>query len=227
MAIARAARPARLRSTRPAPARTMPPTGDGMTLHYAPGKTVIEIGVPPAYVYKVTQGTLRKVRQMADGRRHVASFLLAGDVFGFTDEAASTYSVEAISAVTLVRSSRSSFEASMARDPALRRRLFVSVTGELTAMQDQLLLLGRKDACERMAAFLLATANREPQGRNSQEFDLPMNRADLADHLGLTIETVSRVLTRLRKRCIIGLPSSNHIVLLKRHALEAISAGRS
>lgn len=237
MAMARASRMTRqsrtagsarhLRPTLHAMSKTSPPTGDGATVHYARGKTVIEIGGPAAYVYKVTHGTLRKVRLMVDGRRHIASFLLPGDFFGFTDDAESVHSVEAISAVTLVRYTRPNFDALMARDPAFRHHLLVSVSDELAAMQDQLLLLGRKDAGERMAAFLLATADREPQGRNSQEFDLLMNRADLADHLGLTTETVSRILTRLRKRRIIDLPRTNHIVFLKRRTLEAISAGET
>jgi len=202
-----------------------PPNGNASTVRYVGADTVVEMGGQTAYVYNVAQGTLRKVSLMRDGRRHISRFLCPGDFFGFMDAPESAHSVEAISDVTLVRYSRLNFDALMARDPALRHRILASMSDELAAMQEQLLLLGRKNARERTAAFLLTMANREPQGRYSREFDLQMSRADIADHLGLTIETVSRVLTRLRKRRIIGLPSSKHIVLLKRRALEAIGAG--
>ena len=199
--------------------------GIGATVSYARGKTVIEEGNTAEYVYKVVSGALRAVRLLPDGRRHITSFLMPGDFFGFTDGAEYSHSVEAVADVTLVRYSRRGFEALLDKDPRIGHHFFGLVCQKLSATQERLLLLGRKSALERMATFLLAMADRQTD--DGSEVDLPMNRADVADYLGLTIETVSRLLSQLRGRRIIEVPAANRIMLRRREALEEISSGEA
>ena len=202
----------------------------GTSVSYTRGKTLIEEGHPAEYVYKVVTGALRKVRLLPDGRRHITSFLMPGDFFGFADGTNYTHTVEAVADVTVVRYSRRGFEAVLDRDPRAGRHFLGLVCRALTASQDQLLLLGRKSALERMATFLLALSDRmgadcEAAPGPDVEIDLPMNRTDVADYLGLTIETVSRLVTRLRSQKIIDTPDAHRVVILKRDALEILSAG--
>lgn len=219
-AFAAAARPAPLR-----PAPTIGLDGLGATVNYPRGKTVVEEGNPADYVYKVVSGALRKVRLLPDGRRHITSFLMPGDFFGFAEGRDYTHSVEAVADVTLLRYPRRGVEAVLERDPRAGRHFLDLVCRALSATQDQLLLLGRKSALERMASFLLTLADRN--GAAGRELDLPMNRSDVADYLGLTIETVSRLITRLRTLGIIDTPDAHRIVILKRDALEDLNAGEA
>lgn len=191
------------------------------------GKTVIEEGDPAEHVFKVVAGALRAVRLLPDGRRYVTKFLLPGDYFGFTEGDRYGKSVEVVGDATFIRYSRHSFDALLERDPAVGRRFFDIICGELSAAQDRLLLLGRKSAMERLATFLLGMADRKAENSKGarKEVKLPMNRSDVADYLGLTVETISRLLTHLRADRIIELPTPNHVVFLKRESLEDISNG--
>jgi CRP-like cAMP-binding protein len=220
-----AARPAYLQ---PVPATT--PDDDvtarlqaiGVTLSFARGKTIVHDGDPSLYVFKVVTGALRAVRLLPDGRRCIIGFRLPGDFFGFTDKALATDSIEVLSDAKIVRYPRAAFEAVLNADAPASRHFFDLLCQELCAAQDRLLMLGRKSAVERIATFLLALADRKSTGGNCRDLDLPMTRADMADYLGLTIETVSRVLSNLRNRCIIRLTSTTHIIFNDRAALEAI-----
>lgn len=200
----------------------------GTALPYARGALVIEEGNSAEYVFKVTRGALRSVRLLADGRRYITSFLLPDDFFGLADTTVYSQTVEAIADAIVIRYSRRSFEGLLERDARAGRHFLGLVCGELSAAQDRLLLLGRKSALERMAAFLLAMVDHKtntstPPGQI--EIELPMNRSDVADYLGLTVETVSRLLSHLRSRRIIDLPTTNHVIFLDREALEDICAG--
>jgi CRP/FNR family transcriptional regulator, anaerobic regulatory protein len=201
----------------------------GTPLSVGRGQTVVEIGDAAHYVFKVSRGTLRAVRLLNDGRRHIARFLSAGDFFGLTAGEEYSLSVEAVEDAAVVRYARRGFEALLDRDPRLGRRFFSLMCRELSAAQDRLLLLGRKNAAERMASFLLAMAQRNTAGAAdpASEIELPMSRTDVADYLGLTIETVSRLLTHLRSEGIIDMPRAHRIVLVDREALEELSDGEA
>ena len=199
----------------------------GTIVNHLRGKTVAEEGNPADYVYKVVSGALRKVRLLPDGRRHITSFLMPGDFFGFAEGRDYAHTVEAVADVTLVRYARRGFEAMLEQDPRAGRHFLGLVCRALSATQEQLLLLGRKSALERMATFLLAMADKAGHSGADTQFDLPMNRSDVADYLGLTIETVSRLITRLRAMRIIDTPDAHSILILKRDALEDISAGEA
>jgi CRP/FNR family transcriptional regulator len=195
----------------------------GTSLSVARGQIVVEAGEAASHVFKVTRGTLRAVRLLPDGRRYIAGFLSAGDFFGLTASDEYSLSLEAIEDGAVVRYSRRGFESLLDRDPRLGRRFFSLMCRELSAAQDRLMLLGRKSAAERMASFLLAMADRT----HADAFELPMSRADIGDYLGLTIETVSRLLTHLRGERIIDMPSAHRIVIADREALEDLSEGEA
>ncbi len=228
-APATSARPSHLRPVPAGDAVSAELDRIGTVMNYARGRMVIEEGNPAEYVYKVVGGALRSVRLLPDGRRCITNFLLPGDFFGFTESREYLHTVEAIADATVVRYSRRGFEVLLEGNPRAGRRFFGLMCQELSVAQDRLLLLGRKHALERLATFLLAMADRKSSAiaTGGNAIELPMNRTDVADYLGLTVETVSRLLTQLRGRRIIDLPTANHVVILKRDDLEDISSSQA
>ena len=174
---------------------------------------------PADYVYRVISGSVRTYKILSDGRRQVGGFYLPGDIFGleFADEHA--FSAEAISDAKVVVVKRSALTSLADRDAAIGRELFALTGRELRRMQDRVLLLV-KSAQERVASFLLEMAERACAGN---VVELPMSRQDIADYLGLTIETVSRTLTGLESAAAIEVASSRRIVLRNRSALNRLN----
>jgi CRP/FNR family nitrogen fixation transcriptional regulator len=162
------------------------------------------------FVYKVISGAVRDVRILSDGRRQIGAFHLPGDVFGLECGETHRYSAEAVveSEIALIR--RSVLDKAAEADAGAARKLWDLTSHDLQRLQDHMLLLGRKNAIERVASFLIAMSSR---GAAGEGVDLPMSRSDIADYLGLTIETVSRTLTQLERNHAISIPSSRHIVL--------------
>jgi CRP-like cAMP-binding protein len=177
-------------------------------------------GEPADYLYKVVSGTVRTYKVLSDGRRQVGAFYMPGDVFGLETGDEHTFSAEAISDAKVLVIKRSALVALAARDGEIARQLWALTGRELSRVQAHILLL-IKTAQERVAGFLLEMADRVSSG-NSVE--LPMSRQDIADYLGLTIETVSRTLTTLENAATIELPSSRRIVLRNRSALSRLNA---
>ena len=174
---------------------------------------------PADYVYRVISGSVRTYKILSDGRRQVGGFYLPGDIFGleFADE--HTFSAEAIADAKVVVVKRSAITALAGRDAAIGRELFALTGRELRRVQDRVLLLV-KSAQERVASFLLEMAERASAGNT---IELPMSRQDIADYLGLTIETVSRTLTGLESAATIEVPTSRRIVLRNRSALSRLN----
>jgi CRP/FNR family transcriptional regulator len=164
-------------------------------------------------VYVVVSGTLRSSKMLPDGRRQIIGFHEAGDLVGMTLADFYPYSAEGVTEVRLRRVGRRQLEDLMEATPQLRLRLLTLAARELAAAQRQMLLLGRKTARERLCSFLLERA----QGA-CRRIELPMSRTDIADYLGLTIETVSRTLSQLRAEGLIRMPSL--------HSLELADADR-
>ncbi len=171
------------------------------------------------YLYKVVSGSVRTYKILSDGRRQVGGFYLAGDIFGleFTDE--HTLSAEAITDAKVLVVKRSAITALAGRDASVAQQLYTLTGRELHRVQDRILLL-IKSAQERVASFLLEMSERV-SGANA--IDLPMSRQDIADYLGLTIETVSRTLTLLEDSAAIEVPTSRRIVLRNRPALNRMN----
>ena len=169
-------------------------------------KQIFGQGDPAKYCYLVLSGCVRSVSLIEDGRRQVSEFLLPGDLFGW--EAADEYdfSAEAVTPVFLRRYRRSSLEALADSDRNLARTLRNLSARQLRVARERMVLLGRKTASERIASFLLEMARRL---HATSQIRLPMNRGDIADHLGLTVETVCRGLTQLRREGTISVERGN------------------
>jgi len=193
----------------------------------ARGVTVVDQGDQAEHVFKVVSGALRVVRLLSDGRRSVINFLLPGDFFGLADSGTYTHSLEVLADASFVRYPKRQLREVLDNDPAAGRRFFNLMCEQLSAAEERQLTLCRKNAVERIASFLLAMADRSNAQKNSSgtTVRLPMNRADIADYLGLTIETVSRVLTHLREQQIIEVPTASQIVLCDCDRLTALSDG--
>src|SRR6516225_5729284 len=174
---------------------------------------------PAEYFYQVVSGAVRMSKLLSDGRRQIGAFHLPGDVFGLEAGQKHRFGAEAI-ATSIVRvAKRSAIIALAARDHDLANELWTRTANRLQLAQDHMLLLGRKNAEERVASFLLQMADRAAAERT---LDLPMSRQDIADYLGLTIETVSRTLTQLEGKAAIELPSSRRVRLCNRAALQRL-----
>ena len=165
-------------------------------------------------VHLVREGTVRCCRLSCEGRRQITRFAGPGDVLALV---AGTPMDEGAEAVTLVRTwsaPRAAFEAALKADPGLRDAAFERMARELTQTRDLLMVLGQMNATERTAAFLYRAA------RGRTELSLPMTREDIADHLGLTLETVSRMLGRLRREGIVDMPRPGLVRITDAAALD-------
>lgn len=195
--------------------------GGATTLCVDKDREIHNQGDPAEFCYRILSGTVRTVKLMEDGRRQVAEFLLPGDMFGFDAFGEYDLAAEAVSATVLRRYPRRAVEALADRDPAVARTLRGLSSAKLRAAREQMMLLGRKTAVERIASFLLDMANRMPGGRDGR-LALAMGRADIADHLGLTIETVCRTLACLRRDGVISL-AREAVTLCDPRSLHALA----
>jgi CRP/FNR family nitrogen fixation transcriptional regulator len=177
-------------------------------------------GEPADYLYKIMTGVVRICKVLADGRRQVGGFYLRGDTFGLETGAEHAYSADAITECRVLVARHSTLIARAKTDHEVAFQLLVLTGRELRRLQDHVLLL-IKNAPERVAAFLLALAERSSTGNS---IELPMSRQDIADHLGLTIETVSRTLSYLESLQAIELLSARRVLLRNRCALVRLSA---
>ncbi|MET0314841.1 MAG: helix-turn-helix domain-containing protein [Hansschlegelia sp.] len=172
--------------------------------------------------YKVVSGAVRTYKLLSDGRRQIDAFHLAGEIFGAEAGAEHRFTAEAIGDVSLVCYRSRSIETLSYDNPALARDVLAATMEALARAQEHMLLLGRKSAVEKVATFLLGLAERTASGG---AIDLPMARIDIADHLGLTIETVSRSLTQLERQGVISVPAHRRGIVLKdRAALRRLRA---
>jgi CRP/FNR family nitrogen fixation transcriptional regulator len=176
------------------------------------GTEIYAQGEKAGALYCVEFGAVRIYRLLADGRRQISAFHLAGETFGFEADVTHHFFAEAINATGL----------RVYRTPSgmdMSRQLLPLALKGLTRAQEHLLVLGRQNAIERVAAFLVEMSERQGGLR---QVELPMSRNDIGDYLGLTIETVSRVFTRLKEKGVIRLLSLRSIEILKRDTLLAM-----
>lgn len=170
--------------------------------------------------YKVLSGTVRLCKLLADGRRHIAEFCFSGDYFGIDNTGERPYTAEAVDDVIVMRFQRRATERLIDQNPVVARQLCDTMLRDLANAHGHTLLLGRMTAPERVATFLLEMLDRRHQ---TKALDLPMSRTDIADYLGLTIETVCRILSLFKRDGVIAIPNPHRIELLDRDALEAAS----
>ncbi|HEY0291808.1 MAG TPA: cyclic nucleotide-binding domain-containing protein [Hansschlegelia sp.] len=192
--------------------------------HFAAKETLFLQGDRADFVFNITSGTLRLYKLLPDGRRQIVGFLLPGDFVGLSLSERYGFSADAIDAVSACRFDRSDFVAFVDRKPHLLRRLHEAATHELTVAQDHMVLLGRRSAEEKVSSFLLTMRERLHRlGASAVTIPLPMTRQDLADHLGLTLETVSRIVSKLaREKVLLVVPDGLRIMNPSR--LEQIGA---
>ena len=196
----------------------------GMKMRFARNETIFSDGDEATNVYKVISGAVRLCKHMADGRRQIADFLLAGDLFGVMQFGHYKFTAEAVGDVVLMCYPQSQVARLSRSMPNLRGRLLVLISQRLLGMQDHLVMLGRQTAKERIASFLLHIAERS-DAEEGLAFDLPMSRQDIADYLGLTIETVCRMLSELKREKLIAVPNVGQIVLNDMDALRTLTEG--
>lgn len=185
---------------------------------------LVEEGDPKRRVFSLTSGMLRIYTSLPDGRRQIAGFLVPGDYLGLADDDVYSQSVEAVVPSVLCAFSSKEMEALMVRFPRLRERLHQMTREALRTARDNQLVLGRLAPVEKLASFLLVLAARaEKRGDKANLVHLAMNRTDIADYLGLTIETVSRSFTKLKTQGLIQLLDANTVEILSRRSLAAVA----
>lgn len=193
----------------------------GMKLPFARNVEIYGQDEPAEYVYKVLKGSVRTHKMLDDGRRQIGAFYLPGDIFGLESGANHRFAAEAIADTVVLAIKRSTLTGLAQTDAIVARELWQMTARELDHVHDQMILLGRSSAQERVASFLIEMASRSV---NHSEFDLPMSRQDIADYLGLTIETVSRTFSSMERKALIELPSSRKVRLKNRAALRNLNS---
>jgi CRP-like cAMP-binding protein len=211
----RPAAPARAHGTSGGPLGLM-----GAPMRFARNTEIYGEEDPAEYLYQVVSGAVRTYRMLDDGRRQISGFYLPGDIFGVEAGDVHVSSAEAVSDSQILVAKRSAVMARAEHERDLSRQLWTLTVRELQRIQQHSMLL-IKSAEERVAGFLLEMAGRSPAGA---AIDLPMCRQDIADYLGLTIETVSRTFTQLVQSGTIALEKSRRILFRNRAALDRLNA---
>ena len=198
--------------------------------HYTIGQTIISEDVPVDFVANIVSGIVKLTKTMPDGRQQIVGLLFPFDFVGRAFARSLAFSAEAASEVELRCLSRKAFEAIVDRNPDLKQQLLVSTLDELDAAREWMLLLGSKSADEKVASFLMLLIRRSINmgcGREAQPvdpiFELPIRRADIAGYLGMTVETVSRQISRLKAEGIIELIDLHHYTVPNLNRLADIA----
>lgn len=185
-------------------------------ISFAPGDLLVREGDPAGHLFNITGGDVRVHKLLPNGRRQIVGFLSAGDFLGLASGDRYAFSAEALTEGSACRFRKNEYRRLLAEMPDLEHALLDRASNELKAAHDQILLLGRKTAIERLASFLVELANRAVRaGGDGRKVTLPMSRAEIADYIGLTPETVSRTTTELKTRGIIRSPSMDTISIEK------------
>ena len=190
----------------------------GTTMTFKRGAEIFGENEPADYVYKLLRGSARSYQILSDGRRQIQGFHFAGDIFGLEAGAEHLSAAEALTDVVVLMVRRSAILNAAIHDGLVARELWTYTSRELDFAREHAMLL-IKTAQERVASFLLHLADRF----NGNAVDLPMSRQDIADYLGLTIETVSRTLSQFQDKACINLPSSRRVILQNRRALSEMN----
>ena len=192
----------------------------GLKMSFAKDEEIFAQDEDADLVHLVVSGAVRTTRLLSDGRRQVGAFYYAGDLIGLETGPVHRFSAEAIcdSVVLVVR--RSALK-TLVQDGVLDRAIWEATRRELERTQEHLLVLGRKTACEKVASFLMSLAQREPA---EHRVFMPMSRQDMADYLGLTIETVSRMLTQLQGQSVVEFDGCRKFKVKRWEALEQMAA---
>jgi len=194
------------------------------------GQTVSSDAEEGTAFANIVSGVIKLSKTLADGRQQIVGLQFAPDFLGRTFAAANPHTAEAATNVELCVFPKNDFEAVLAKYPGLEHRLFKDTLDELDAAREWMLLLGRKTAQEKVATFLLLLAQRaseigcsHTEDMNFAQFHLPLTRADIADYLGLTLETVSRQMSKLSASNVISMADSREIIVPDTEILESLA----
>jgi CRP/FNR family transcriptional regulator len=191
----------------------------------APKESLFSQGQPSLRVFNVTEGVVRLYKLLPDGRRQVVGFRTPGDFIGLSAGDHHALSADAINRVSVCWFQKQAFSRFADDKLALLRKLNEFANREIAQAHERMMLLGRFSAEEKMASFLLGWRERMARlGRRKDEIALPMSRRDIADYLGLTIETVSRTFTRLEREKVFGVVTGGVRVLNEKRAAELAAA---
>ncbi len=191
-------------------------------LDFGPDETLLFESDPADHAFNITNGVVRVSKMLPDGRRQITGFLHPGDFLGLSYQDCYAYSAEAVTPVKACRFRKAELNRIMRDNPELEHRLLSMANNELALAHERMLLLGRKSAAEKVASFLLSLP-RHPD--RIDEIDLPMTRGDIADYLGLTLETVSRTLSGFVRQQIVRNASPRIVMILDMARLSALAAG--
>lgn len=188
------------------------------------GDSLFYEGDDAEYIYEVTEGVVRSSKVLIDGRRQVMNFGYPGETIGLSHDSLYHSDCDAVSDVKVRVMRKNASNQDITSDPVFCAQLLKNAVAEVNHMQEHFMMLGRKTAMEKIASFLVAIMDRRTSDQNDYNcFDLPMKRCDIADFLGLTIETVSRNLTKLRKIGIIELKTAQSVCVCKPNALRELA----
>ena len=195
------------------------------SIRTVPAKEVVYCqGEPCDYVYEVIEGVVKLYMLTADGRLQITGFAYPGQILALDAGSHYVTTAEAVKSTRLCQYPRAKFERVVEAHPELARQLFALVAQDLSAARSQMLLLGRKSATERVASFLMDLSGRAAaRGEDPNLIELPMPRCDIGDYLGLTIETVSRTMTHLRRSGVLDLNQHRRVAIRDRDRLSEIA----
>ena len=199
------------------------PHFDGLIVPFEAGQEVVGEGDPTESYYLVMRGMFRAVKFTRDGRRQVFAFYMPGDICGLEPEAVHKLTIEAVDSAAMAVLPRNACRVRMNDDPRLNAALFEGATRALTLSIDHMMMIGRSSAEERLAWFLCMLSARSDSA-DGLVLDLAMQRQDIADYLGLTIETVSRTFTLFRDRGFLRLPRKRRVEIVRPDALARLAA---
>jgi CRP/FNR family transcriptional regulator len=194
----------------------------------APHEHLFHEGDRERSIYRIERGLVRLYKLLNDGRRQIISFRFPGDILGSDTLSEQYCSAEAVTEVTLRSLSREDAHRRMEKEPSFSSELIDLLSQELANTRSQITVLNRRSAIEKLAAFVLDLARRQTaKSAGGNQINLELTRTDIADFLGLTVETVSRNLTKLRQRKIIDLPHIHTLIILNKERLEELASGES
>ena len=192
----------------------------GVTTHHRRGASIYYAGDPAEYWYLVASGIAARCACLSDGRRQIVELLLPGDFFGFCACDAHHFAVEAVTdETTITRYARRSVEALAESNPKLATHIRQLAFEAIRRLDDRVVTVGRMNAVEKVGAFLIEMAERAPHDTGDR-ISLPLSRYDIADYLGLSMETVSRSIGELRRKEAISLFGPHRVKVLNRRVLQ-------
>lgn len=198
----------------------------GMRLRFHRNEMIFAERDAATQIYSVAAGCVRLCQHVPDGRRHISDFMFPGDIFGFGEYQGYPFAAEAVNSVAVIAFPRPAFRRLCEADPHLGTDLMAHYSMLLMRAQQHLFTASCQSARERMASFV-QHLSQEEQLVYGDRIDIPMARQEIADYLGLTIETICRVLAAMRSEGILEIPNAHQLVIKRPDILRAIAEGRS